>query len=487
MFLLDVVSVVARTLFAAEHVSRMVVRKGLEAFLGMELAPGVEGRHTVRRYALLTAASTPDTTLEAGERTASWGAPPYPGGLVPLDVRSGLVAIGASELAHGQSKKPVELPTLHFRTRTDVDTQVSMPPTADDQTRFEIAARAYVQNVEEMVERLTRAALATTSQPHASLEARSSSLMPTLLDTSPPMAATMATSQDANVDGTPSLPQGKLTVWEPPAALFDRRLAEPHDLVGPLMTSYQDVMWRTRLPELAKLTYAERGKAVATVKDLRHRMKDLCSHGHMQIHTMLGFSPWAKLQTAAALADFCEALKGKVEIHGKAVSSLQTDLKGRLPIPGAEYSSQGQWWANWISAKNFRTSGSDAQVAGGLPVLVVQLRPDLHSKGFPTPGLRGSESVFIAFFLDYTPQVLALVGPRGGYEVDDHRPMAMPIMSCVSGAAGLSHSQRRWFLRQGMGGCSAHMVMTAQGDTSEFLHDIIRTALEDTFIHCDFD
>ena len=80
-----------------------------------------------------------------------------------------------------------------------------------------------------------------------------------------------------------------------------------------------------------------------TVKDMKQRMRGLCSNTHMEIHAMLGFSDLAKLQTAAALADFCEALKGKEEIHGKAVSSLQTDLKGRLPIPGAEYSSQGQW------------------------------------------------------------------------------------------------------------------------------------------------
>ena len=79
-------------------------------------------------------------------------------------------------------------------------------------------------------------------------------------------------------------------------------------------------------------------------------------------------------------------------------------------------------------------------MAGGLPVLVVQFRPDPLGKGFPTPGLRGSESVFIAFFLDYTPQIFALVDLMGGYELDDHRPMAMQIMRCVSGAAGLSHS-----------------------------------------------
>ena len=64
--------------------------------------------------------------------------------------------------------------------------------------------------------------------------------------------------------------------------------------------------------------------------------------------------------------------------------------------------------------------------------------------------------------------------------------MAMHIMRCVSGAAGLSRPWRRSFMRQDTGGCSAHMVLMAQGDQSTLLHDIIRTALEDTFIHCDF-
>ena len=71
--------------------------------------------------------------------------------------------------------------------------------------------------------------------------------------------------------------------------------------------------------------------------------------------------------------------------------------------------------------------------------LVVQLGPATDGTGcFPSPGIRGSESVFVAVFLDDTPQVPSLLEP---FETelaisDDDRTMALQIMSCGVGAAG---------------------------------------------------
>ena len=452
----------------------MVVKKTMQSFLGMQLVPGVDEPSTVQRYTLHTPVPTQDSVVETQARMLGWGAPPYPGALIPLDPRGGMESQWEADLGQSPAVPLVEPPMLLFRAATSTVHGRPVPLTEDptsppESLHYEELAQAYIQEVENSIA-LTSSAVGGSPLPG--------------------LTTAMAASADVRPSDTPfglrSQPgRGEYTVWGPPVASYGRLLAEPHDLVGPVMTSYTDTMHRFYHAG-AGLSYLERGETVEAVKDMKQRTLALCSNAHMEIHTMKGFSDLAKLQTASTLADFCEALKGKGDLHGNAVHALQTDLRGRLPIPGSTYSAQGQWWPNWLPAKNFRQSGSDAQVAGGLPVLVVHFRSDPAGTEFPSPGPRGSASVFIAVFLDHTPHLLDVLLPLDDDVVDNNPPMAKHLMRCVSSAAGLSHPWRRSLVRMDAEGCSTRMVWTNQDDQSTLLHDVIRTALEDTFIHCDF-
>ena len=124
----------------------MVVKKTLDAFLGLELVPGVKAPSTVQRYALLTPASTPDSAAETQERTAGWGAPPYPGALIPLDTRGGLESPCADDVGQGPPLPSVELPTLLFRADTDHSvpgSYAAAAAAADDSLQYAATAQAY--------------------------------------------------------------------------------------------------------------------------------------------------------------------------------------------------------------------------------------------------------------------------------------------------------------------------------------------------------
>ena len=139
----------------------MVVKKSIEAFLGLELLPGVEAPSTTQRYALLTPASFPGSAEEIQERTADWGEPPYPGALIPLDARSDLEQLSTMGTGPGLPAQSVELPTLFFRADTAPSASGTGPSTAEESPYAE-TARAYVREVETTVERLTRAASAAS-------------------------------------------------------------------------------------------------------------------------------------------------------------------------------------------------------------------------------------------------------------------------------------------------------------------------------------